>query len=129
MCPWRSYPTPFCEVGCSCSPHAAAPLPLAFCCPSQDYQRVDSRREPLSAEVERRSGHHIALACVQLNRKLDFFTMIHVANHTEKRLRCRKVCVKQLGESILTDNTLNSFSINYDRLNSKSICLELPIYQ
>jgi hypothetical protein len=39
------------------------------------------------------------------------------------------VGVKQLGETILADNTLNGFSISHDRLNSKSIRLELPIYQ
>jgi type I restriction enzyme M protein len=38
------------------------------------------------------------------------------------------VCVKQVGESVLTDNTLNGFSINHDRLNNDSIHLELPIY-
>ena len=65
------------------------------------------------------------------HRECKFFNylMIYVANHTKKGLSCRRVCVKQLGESILADNTLNGFSINYDRLNSESIRLVLPICQ
>jgi hypothetical protein len=55
--------------------------------------------------------------------------MIHIANNTKKGPTCRRVGVKQLGETILTDYTLNGFSINYDRLNSESIRLALPIYQ
>ena len=79
--------------------------------------------------MERQSGHHVALASVQINRKFDRFTMIHIANNTKKGSNCRRVGVKQLGETILTDNTLNGFSINHDRLNSESICLTLPICQ